>query len=103
MAKKDEQAETQEEARVRVAAEQGIDSPAPGDGTNTGDTNPQPGPEPGVTVLPEGDDSVPAFIQDETGPRVAGEEEAAATVDDRAAEVEQPAKRAEHARKRLDA
>jgi hypothetical protein len=50
--------------------ERGLQPPYPGDGTNTGLTEPRSGPEPGVTGIDRGTDpDVPAFIPDLVGPR----------------------------------
>lgn len=73
--------------------------PHPGDGTNTGPVAPEYGKQWGVTPLPEGDDSVPAFIQDLEGPRTEADENAP-TLEDRAAQAAEPAKKAQDAKKK---
>lgn len=95
MAKKHEdKVENTDEAarRVHHEAQQG-DGPAAHDGTNTGDTHPKAGPEPGVTLLPEGDEDVPSFIPDEVGPRTAHDEKIERTVEDNAKAAQHPVER----------
>lgn len=71
--------------------ERGLEPPYAGDGTNTGMVHPRIDDEPGVTGIDRGSDpSVPSFIPDETGPRVAGEDAGAATAEERAEETAHP-------------
>lgn len=81
--------------------ERGLEPPYAGDGTNTGMVHPRIDDEPGVTGIDRGTDpNVPAFIPDLVGPRVAGEDEAAATAEERAAETADPNARVAHDRDR---
>jgi len=74
--------------------ERGLTPPYAGDGSNTGMVHPRIDDEPGVTGIDRGSDpSIPSFIPDTVGPRVAGEEEAAATAEERSEESADPNKR----------
>jgi hypothetical protein len=74
--------------------ERGLTPPYAGDGSNVGMVHPRIDDPPGVTGIDRGSDpSVASFIPDVTGPRVAGEEEAAATAEERSEESADPNQR----------
>lgn len=83
--------------------ERGLEPPYAGDGTNTGMVHPRIDDEPGVTGIDRGTDpNVPSFIPDVTGPRVAGEDERAATAEERGEETADPVSRVAHNEARAD-
>lgn len=78
-------------------ADRGLEPPYVGDGTNVGQIHPRIDDPPGVTGIDRGTDpNVPSFIPDVTGPRVAGEDERAATAEERGEETADPVSRVAH-------
>ncbi len=85
---------TKDDAAAPSNEDKGLSGPFPGDGTNMGETTPEYAKTWGVTPLPETDDTVPAFIPDQVGPRTAAEVKAPTLAD----RTDEAARRADSAK-----